>query len=412
MKRIGKQLLLGMATLCLYFSAHAQDTIRVELEDHTTVMVVTKDKQALKQLKFVDFNALIEQVVKEVAATEVPGDSTIKYNYELVNAGDKSLLVRVDEEHQQDKKEYVHIVVRNNKKGKRIVDVRVPMDKADIEEFEKDMVEFKKDMEEFEKDMEEFEKDMEELSVDLGNKYSISVERMARDENTSGKKEAKRISLSGKNDTFKSKFRSSVLYLDLGVNNYLQDGSFPNDQNAAYAVRPLNSTYVGLGISARRPLLTGKNGNYWAVDFGLLWDWYNFKYKPSYYLHTTDTGVEWRDYEADFGKSLKKNKLVVSYVNVPVRLLYRGVHADGNRSFKFGIGGYVGYRVNAWTKIQPTGGAKIKNKDDFYLNSLRYGVEVQIGYGSVLLFAKYDLNTLFDDSQNIGLQPISFGIRL
>lgn len=398
MKRISKQMLLGIIALCLYIPVYAQDTIRVEVEDHTTVIVATKDKQALQQLKFIDFNSLIEQVVKEAGAT-LPGDSVVTYNYELVNAGEKSTLVRVDAEEEQDGKEYVHIVVRNLKKGKTIVDVRMPVDEEDMEELEEDLTVLKKDL--------------EELDVALGDKYSVRMERTQMNEDSTGKKKNMEVTLFGsENNTFQNKQWSSTAYLDFGVNNYLQDGNFPNDQNAPYAVRPLNSTYVGLGISARRRLFTGKNGNYLAVDFGLLWDWYNFKYKPSYYLRTTDTGVEWGDYEADFGESLKKNKLVVSYLNVPVRLVYRGMNANGDRSLNLGIGGYVGYRVNAWTKIKTTGGPKIKDKGDFYLNSLRYGVEGQIGYGSILLFVKYDLNTLFDESQNVALQPVSFGIRL
>ncbi|GIV39733.1 MAG: hypothetical protein KatS3mg033_1533 [Thermonema sp.] len=400
MKRLSKMILLCTTALCLWVPAHAQDTIRVEVEDHTTVIVATKDKQALKQLKYIDFNNLIEQVIKEVGA-DLPPDTAVTYNYELVNAGDKSVLVRVDDEQEQQEKEYVQLTIRNNKRGKTILNLRIPADSEDL------------------KDWEEVEADVEELEAILGDKFSIRIEHsqadmddMAEEEDDDEGEVEVDAWLGGEGITFYQTPWNTIAYFDFGINNYLQDGNFPNDQNAPYAVRPLNSTYVGIGITARRHLVTGKNGSYLAVDFGLLWDWYNFKYKPSYYLRATDTGVSWGDYKADFGEDLKKNKLVVSYLNVPVRLVYRGMNAKGNRTLNLGIGGYVGYRVNAWTKVQPVGGSKTKEKGDFYLNSLRYGVEGQIGFGSLLLFVKYDLNTLFDESQNINLQPISFGIRL
>ncbi|HEU5146680.1 MAG TPA: PorT family protein, partial [Chryseosolibacter sp.] len=53
---------------------------------------------------------------------------------------------------------------------------------------------------------------------------------------------------------------------------------------------------------------------------------------------------------------------------------------------------------------------KEKNRDDFNLNNLRYGVRLQIGLRSTDLFINYDMNELFATDKGPELNAVSFGI--
>jgi hypothetical protein len=62
--------------------------------------------------------------------------------------------------------------------------------------------------------------------------------------------------------------------IDLGMNNYLAEGKFPDEATANYAVRPWGSWYVGLN-SIQKIRVTGK----FFTEIGLGVSWYNFKFE-------------------------------------------------------------------------------------------------------------------------------------
>ncbi len=53
-----------------------------------------------------------------------------------------------------------------------------------------------------------------------------------------------------------------------------------------------------------------------------------------------------------------------------------------------------------------------KTRFIYYLNNLRYGARLQIGFRGVDLFANYDLNDLFSVKKAPELHAVSFGIVL
>lgn len=197
--------------------------------------------------------------------------------------------------------------------------------------------------------------------------------------------------------------------IDVGLNNYIENGKIPDSQGAAYGLNPTGSRYFAIGMYNRTRL--GGRKSPVSLQAGLEVSWYNFTFQGNNYITSTATGVEFRDYQSDFGEGLRKSKLVVPYLNIPVTLNFRFRNSEGKRTFNFGLGGYAGYRLNSYSK------AKIdrdpnRNFNSFYLNSWRYGLEVQGGYRGFLMFFKYDLNPLFDLSRGPELNAFTFGIRL
>ncbi|RAV98316.1 hypothetical protein DQQ10_24520 [Pseudochryseolinea flava] len=208
---------------------------------------------------------------------------------------------------------------------------------------------------------------------------------------------------------------SQSFNFDLGTNNYLADGKFPEADNQPYAVRPWGSWYVGIA-SVQRTRLSNKFFLEWSIGAS----WYNFKFeKDNVIVQKTDDGVTFSEDTRDL--EFKKSKLTSSYVMASiVPVIDFGGSADKSRlwdndsdAFRFGVGPYVGYRISSHSKmvyVEDGDREKDKERDNFYLNNFRYGLRLQIGYRSTDLFFNYDLNELFAENKGPKLNAFSFGV--
>ncbi|UII29855.1 hypothetical protein LVD17_16265 [Fulvivirga ulvae] len=214
--------------------------------------------------------------------------------------------------------------------------------------------------------------------------------------------------------------------IDLGTNNYLEDGEFPNDNDAPYAVKPFGSWYVALR-SINDTHIGGPLHLLWGPDVS----WYNFKFEnEDVRMSKANDQVVFNEV-ADLDS--KKSKLTVAYVNfsaVPMLKFGKNErrnhrhnhcwgdwdhHVGGESAFRIGAGAYAGYKIGSYTKtvIEADGDKKKdKDKDSYYLNNFRYGVRVQAGFRGVDVFVNYDLNTLFVEDKGPELNAFSFGVVL
>jgi hypothetical protein len=203
---------------------------------------------------------------------------------------------------------------------------------------------------------------------------------------------------------------------DIGTNNYLQDGGFPDRDNAAYAVRPWGSWYIGINSTQRSRL--GRN---FFVEWAAGVSWYTFKFQNSNTLITRDdTRLNFNE-DMNPDRSYSKSKLGITFVNLSVvPVLDFGDHSrkprmwNGTHSaLRIGLGPYVGYRISSLSKVvYKEDGDKEKDKDrgNFYLNNLRYGARLQLGFRSTDFFFNYDLNELFASGRGPKLNAFSFGV--
>lgn len=201
---------------------------------------------------------------------------------------------------------------------------------------------------------------------------------------------------------------------DLGTNNYLTDGKFPDSDNELYSVRPWGSWYFAAS-SIQRTRLASKLFIEWGVGLS----WYSFKFQnDNVKIVKDDTGIEFVEDMRDV--NFKKSKLSASYVQASlVPIVDFGGHSrksrfwDGyNNSFRIGLGPYVGYRISSHSKLvyKADDREKEKDNDSFYLNNFRYGLRLQLGYRSTDLFFNYDLNELFSEGKGPKLNAFSFGV--
>jgi hypothetical protein len=202
---------------------------------------------------------------------------------------------------------------------------------------------------------------------------------------------------------------------DFGINNYLEDGAFPDYNGAQYTVKPWGSWYVGINS-----ILNTDFGDKWSVQWGFGVSWYNFKFEDERTRVTdTETGVTFTEDPRPF--NFNKSKLEATYLNVSIIPMYSfgsnhhhgGWWHDGHESFRIGIGPYAGYRVESHSKqvYEVDGDKEVdKEKDNFYLNNFRYGIKLQMGTQGIEFFTAYDLNPLFASGKGPDLHAITFGI--
>ncbi|MTI22353.1 hypothetical protein E1176_15075 [Fulvivirga sp. RKSG066] len=209
--------------------------------------------------------------------------------------------------------------------------------------------------------------------------------------------------------------------IDLGINNYLEDGKSPDESNALYSVKPFGSWYVALK-SINNTHISGPVNLEWGGDIS----WYNFKFQnAAVILNEGPDGVEFSEVSGDFDPV--KSKLTAAYVNVSLVPMLKFGESNRTRDkfdwcdwnheggFRIGAGGYAGYKIASYTKtVREMDGddKKDKDKDGFYLNNFRYGVRMQMGYRGVDLFVNYDINELFAEGRGPKLNAFSFGVVL
>ena len=166
-------------------------------------------------------------------------------------------------------------------------------------------------------------------------------------------------------------FSRHFFNIELGTNNYLQDGKFPDENNEPYAVRPWGSWYVGL-VSVNQTYVGGPL----YIEWGPSVTWYNFKFEDDA-ARIVDGDVTEFIIDQDPDVNFEKSKLTVAYVNFSVVPMIMS-REDGRRSrswsfydkkdedagFRFGVGGYVGYRIASYSKtVIREGGDKNKDRD-------------------------------------------------
>ena len=118
-------------------------------------------------------------------------------------------------------------------------------------------------------------------------------------------------------------------------------------------------------------------------------------------------------------QELKKNKLALNYLEVPIELRMRTRPNKKGNSFKVALGFKGGWMFDAHTKVKyevnkvsedGTITKKVKEKNIENIFKFRYGPTFRIGYSSINLIAYYGLSGVFEDGQGPDVTPFSIGI--
>jgi hypothetical protein len=192
---------------------------------------------------------------------------------------------------------------------------------------------------------------------------------------------------------------------DFGL--YLGLNSWTAESGAVPSLNTWGSKFVALSWRRNKTLLKSN-----AVDVALSYApefaWYNFRLAENRYAVYNGGQVEL----VKATENLRKSKIVMPSFNIPI-MLHLGLKES---KINIGFGGYFGWKVGGYTRIDTNEDKKNKEKGNYGINSFRKGLTAEIGKkGGVAFFVRKDIDNLFRNDQtkiNNNLTAWSAGIRL
>ncbi len=193
----------------------------------------------------------------------------------------------------------------------------------------------------------------------------------------------------------------------LGLNTWIGNSGVQTYGGNSYELDPLGSRYFAVSLT-QNPAIVRTSRFKLSVRYGLQLAWNNFMFQESIKAQKGPDGIQFSPYPTH----LTKSKLTVCNLDLPLVPQFSFYNSNRKRAFSVGVGGFVGYRVDSYTKIKQENGDKFHDHAGFYLNNLQYGVMGNIGLASFNFFVKYNMNPSFQDGKGPIVHPLSFGITL
>jgi len=204
---------------------------------------------------------------------------------------------------------------------------------------------------------------------------------------------------------------TSQFVFAMGLNNMMVDGKL-QDSNYSF----IGSHFYEWGFTYNSRLM--KNNNLLHAKYGLSLMYNNIRPTDnrSFVVNQDQTNLEVNTIH------LNESRFRNVYLVLPVHLEFDFTKPTVNngktyfkthKSFRFGIGGYAGINVKSKQILKfEEEDLKYKTtiKGDYNVNNFIYGLSSYIGYKSLSLYAKYDLNPLFQDNL-VDEKNISLGLR-
>ncbi len=209
----------------------------------------------------------------------------------------------------------------------------------------------------------------------------------------------------------KKSFRDNWSGFELGINGYLNpDNTLTMEGDAEYIdLRYEKSVAVNLNLFQQSfPIISNRLGLVTGLGLG----WNNYRFDNQTIIVYDKEGL---DFYEDTINNIRKNKLTLTYLNIPLMLEFQTGGSRDIEKFHIAGGMIMGTRLRTHAKyVYDDDGEKRKEKDfkDFNVQPFRFDATARIGWGKINLFATYALNTLFKEDKGPELYPFTVGIRL
>jgi hypothetical protein len=232
----------------------------------------------------------------------------------------------------------------------------------------------------------------------------------------------------------KSKFDGHWGGIELGINGY-NTADFNMEYPEGYEYLDLRfpksmAFYLNL---IELNIALAKNQK-WGMLSGLGFEWHNYRFLHDVWLDTQNNALQ--GYYIN-GAAVKKTKLMVSYMTVPLIFEFQTNNKSKFNSFHVGVGVVGGLRIGTHTKAKfenknssyylmetpdvpliipednhVSANKIMKEHNDFYLNPVKLDATARIGWSHINLFATYSLTPMFRENRAPELYPWSVGITL
>ena len=205
------------------------------------------------------------------------------------------------------------------------------------------------------------------------------------------------------------KFKGHFSGIDIGINNY-----FTSDFSTSL---PLSEEYLNLNTGKS----WGVNVNFIQQSIGLVknniglvtgmgLEFNNYRFDNNQMILSGDSAVLYANNETQ--KMYKKNKLVTTYLTVPLILEFQIPVGEKTKPIYLSVGATGSVKLGSHIKLKDNNGSKEKNRDDYNLSPLRYGLTARIGYRCLNFFANYSLQPMFEKDKGPELYPFTIGISV
>lgn len=205
----------------------------------------------------------------------------------------------------------------------------------------------------------------------------------------------------------------SDFVIAIGINNTITEGASLED--TPYKVG--GSRFFELGWQWRTRVF--KNTNFLRFNYGVSFQFNGLKPKDNQYFERNADG---QTVLQEFAFPLKKSKLRMDNLVFPIHFEFgpsklkkteRSIRYSLKNQFRIGVGGYSGFNLGTRQKLKYNrNGENVKDKlkRSYNTSDFIYGLSAYAGFDGVLLYAKYDLNPIFQDAA-VDQRNISLGLR-
>ena len=213
-------------------------------------------------------------------------------------------------------------------------------------------------------------------------------------------------------DNYRDKRTTSTIMVAAGLNNALADGQSLSDSDFEIG----GSRFFEIGWVWNTRVF--EDSNWLRLKYGVSFQFNGLKPTDNRYF-VEDGSLT---YLEEFPLNLKKSKYRMDNLVVPLHFEFgpsKRIQNDYGdtfstyRKFKIGLGGYGGFSLGERQKLkyeEDGKNVKEKLKSDYNTNDFIYGLSGYVGWGNTSLYAKYDLNQIFDGSYT-EMNNFSLGVR-
>ncbi|HSH19564.1 MAG TPA: hypothetical protein VLA03_03885 [Draconibacterium sp.] len=205
--------------------------------------------------------------------------------------------------------------------------------------------------------------------------------------------------------------------LEVGMN------MFENSDYSIYNDMDIPEEFKGVDVFDLR---SGKSLS-WNLNFFE----FAFKNEKKTFGLVTGMGVSFNDYAFDLpvtmekengvgntipsnikveDKSVKKSKLHVNYLTVPLLLEVKTPLRMGSSRLSLSAGAIGSLYIGSHTKYKYYDKAKVKIKGNYNINQWKYDLTGRIHFGDFTVFANYSMTSLFKNNMGPEIHPLMIGI--
>ncbi len=208
-------------------------------------------------------------------------------------------------------------------------------------------------------------------------------------------------------------FHGNLAGFEFGPNNFLnnkQQLDLPSD-GKLLDINTSRSWYFGFNFMHKSFDFTkNRNGvNQCKVGMvaGLGLAFNNYNFDQQVILLSDSTPLQ---FTIDTVSKMKKNKLFIAYLTLPILFEYQ--YPIDDAKLHFAIGAIASLRIATHQKQIFENNEKFVKSKDFHLMPYKLEATARVGYGPFTVFANYSLTTLFENNKGPELYPVTVGLGL